>query len=297
MQRGYIRFNNDTKTVGGTTTPLTSADFGVYLSGTGTYNAPSRDVSYIAIPGRSQDIVHDNGRFNNVTITYPCFIYSNSQSDFDSKLADFRAYVKKFVGWVRLTDSYHPNEYRMVNADAEISVDVIPDHRAGEFQLSLTAQPYRYLTSGETFDLINVEVQISETETFTIENNTYYATEGDYYFVSINGGGQIIIDNDIGTITATIPSKSGISCYKFDAGTGIWLEPSAYDSQKSYKDQTYDTVSTAISMVITYKTSAVSYLPTVLAPGNNDVTVSCTAVTQTGGSVMFYGYYSHWRTI
>lgn len=297
MQRGYIRFNNDTKTVGGDTTPLTSADFGVYLSGTGTYNAPSRDVSYIAIPGRSQDIVHDNGRFNNITVTYPCFIYSNSQSDFDSKLADFRAYVKKFVGWVRLTDSYHPNEYRMVNADAEISVDVIPDHRAGEFQLSLTAQPYRYLTSGEAVKGIGQDVEYGDDPyEDSIKNNTNYVTEADFYFRRHGGSGvagTIVIANSITTTTISIPAMGANDkeYMKFDAQTGMFLYATS-NATEPYLNKEYSIIAEDISVTMTDYT----YLPSVLAPGDNDITIEVTA-GGSGATITFISYIPHWRTI
>ena len=50
------------------------ADFGVYISGNGTYNAPARDVKSVAIPGRNGELTLDNGRFKNVTVKYPAFI-------------------------------------------------------------------------------------------------------------------------------------------------------------------------------------------------------------------------------
>ena len=43
-----------------------SSEFGVYISGGGTYNAPERDVEFMAMPGRSGDLLIDNGRFKNI---------------------------------------------------------------------------------------------------------------------------------------------------------------------------------------------------------------------------------------
>ena len=45
----------------------TSTDFGMYISGSGTYNAPERDVTTYNIPGRNGDLIVDNGRFLNTT--------------------------------------------------------------------------------------------------------------------------------------------------------------------------------------------------------------------------------------
>ena len=45
-----------------------SKDFGIYLSGSGVFNAPERDVETISIPGRSGDLILDNGRFKNISV-------------------------------------------------------------------------------------------------------------------------------------------------------------------------------------------------------------------------------------
>ena len=63
-----------------------SAEFGVWISGGGTYNAPARDVEMVSVPGRNGDISYDNGRFQNVAVTYPAFI---SRKTFPIKCLDW----------------------------------------------------------------------------------------------------------------------------------------------------------------------------------------------------------------
>ena len=37
-----------------------SADYGVWVSGGGTFDAPSRDVQTVSVPGRNGDLTFDN---------------------------------------------------------------------------------------------------------------------------------------------------------------------------------------------------------------------------------------------
>ena len=53
-----------------------SRDFGIYISGSGTFNAPERDVEPIEIPGRNGALIVSNNRFRNIIIPYPAFIRS-----------------------------------------------------------------------------------------------------------------------------------------------------------------------------------------------------------------------------
>ena len=85
------------------------AENGVWLSGSGTFSAPQRDVTMVSVPGRNGDLIIDNGKWNNITVTYPCFIRDN----FDQNMAAFRSLMCSKLGYQKLEDSYHPDEYRL----------------------------------------------------------------------------------------------------------------------------------------------------------------------------------------
>ena len=123
-----------------------SRDFGVYITGTGTYNAPARMYDAISVPGRNGDLLIDNGKFENIRITYPAFIAGD---DFNSNLEAFRSALLSVSGYARLADTYHPNEYRMAYFGNDIVVDARTQHDAGEFDITFTCKPQRFLTSGE----------------------------------------------------------------------------------------------------------------------------------------------------
>ena len=125
-----------------------SRNFGVYITGEAVYNAPARDVEMVSIPGRSGAFALDKGRFENIEVTYPAGIFADNETDFAEAISDFRNFLCSRRGYVRLTDEYNPNEYRM--AIYKSGLEVSPAQlKAGEFNLVFDCKPQRWLTSGE----------------------------------------------------------------------------------------------------------------------------------------------------
>ena len=59
---------------------VSSREYGVFISGTGTFNKPERRVKKFTVPGRNGDLTIDEGAFNNLTIVlsfdilvFPCW--------------------------------------------------------------------------------------------------------------------------------------------------------------------------------------------------------------------------------
>ena len=126
---------------------IDSADYNVWISGSDAFSAPERDVEYVSVPGRNGDLVIDNGKWNNIRITYPAFI----PKGFESQIDNFRAEMMKLTGYHKLEDSYHPDEFRMASFSYGISPSRIGAFlRHGEFPLTFNCKPQRFLKSGET---------------------------------------------------------------------------------------------------------------------------------------------------
>ena len=119
-----------------------SADHGLFISGDAVYNAPAYDYEVIQIPGRNGDLIMDNGRFNNITVTYPAFVVDVSN------LQDIRQWLLKNRGYQRITDDYNPTEFRMGYFAGDFDVDVFAN-RAGTFDLTFNCKPQRFLNRGE----------------------------------------------------------------------------------------------------------------------------------------------------
>lgn len=128
---------------------VSSRTYGVYITGEAVYNAPARDVEMITIPGRSGTFALDNGRFENIEVSYPAGIYADTEADFRQAISDFRNFLCSRKGYVRLQDEYNPDEYRMAVYKSGLDVDPA-QLRAGEFNIVFDCKPQRWLTSGET---------------------------------------------------------------------------------------------------------------------------------------------------
>ena len=126
-----------------------SKDYGVYITGSGVFNAPERDVEMISIPGRDGAFAQDKGRFSNIEVTYPAGLFGVDRADFAQAISDFRNMLASRKGYCRLEDDYNPGEYRM--AVFKAGVDVTPASlESGEFSVTFDCKPQRFLTSGET---------------------------------------------------------------------------------------------------------------------------------------------------
>lgn len=126
-----------------------SSTYCIYITGEAVFNAPTRDVNMITIPGRNGLFAQDNGRFDNITVTYPAGLFGATEADFRAGIESLRDKFCSRVGYKRLTDDYNPNEYRM--AVYKSGLEVTPETlRAGTFDLTFECKPQRFLTSGET---------------------------------------------------------------------------------------------------------------------------------------------------
>lgn len=135
----------NTLTFGG----VNSADYGVYITGSGVYNAPKRAVENIVVPGRNGLLTIDQGRYENITVEYPAFAFGKTREEFQQKITTFRNAIMSQIGYQRLEDTYHPDEYRMALYAEGLDVDVKPYGSSGKFTLSFNCKPQRYLKDGE----------------------------------------------------------------------------------------------------------------------------------------------------
>lgn len=141
---------------------VNSNDYNVYISGSGTYDAPERNIEFVTVPGRNGSLTIDNGAFKNIIVKYPAFI----PSEFDKNMANFRARMRRLTGYHRLEDTYDLDHYRMGVLVDNFNPKTTTLNRAADFQISFNCKPQRYLKSGEkviTFDT-----------TGTIQNPTWY---------------------------------------------------------------------------------------------------------------------------
>lgn len=127
--------------IGGTDLSL----FNCRLCGPAIYDAPERDVTKVSIPGRSGDLILDNGRFKNVSGEFDCLIESNDAvRDFE----ELKSWLKSLRGYQRIEEEFHPGEYRMGEFYAPITYKAA-DRKGISFKLNADCKPQRFLMEGE----------------------------------------------------------------------------------------------------------------------------------------------------
>lgn len=123
-----------------------SRDYGVYISGQGTFESPVRELNMLDVPGRDGSLISDVTRLQNGTLTYPAYIYRN----FRENIGKLRAFLLSSAGYRRLVDTYHPDEYRLAAYRGALAPEVTQRNDAGQFDITFDVMPQRYLISGET---------------------------------------------------------------------------------------------------------------------------------------------------
>lgn len=179
-------------------------DFGVYINGGGTFNAPARSREVISVPGRNGDLIIDNGRYENTDVVYHAFIYR----DFSVNVEGLRNLLLSRTGYVRIEDTYHPDEFRMGVYTGNFQADVVDWLEAGEFDLTFNCKPQRFLKSGED--------AITFTSGGSVLNETMQTTKP---LLRVYGTGTF----SIGGATMTISSANvytDIDCDLMDAFKG-----------------------------------------------------------------------------
>lgn len=212
-----------------------SRTFGLFLSGQGTFGSPSRAVDFISVPGRDGDLVGMSTRLENGVYTYrDAFIYQN----FDTNMAALRAFLLSKTGYCRLTDTYHPDEYRMAIFAGPLEPNVVRTNGAAYFDLEFQVKPQRFLLSGET--------EVTKTATGTITNPTRFTSKPLLVVTTTRATASVL---GVGSTNITL-TRQGVTYIDCETGR-------AYNGATSYDSKI------ALSTID---------FPT-LAPGSNGITL------------------------
>ena len=125
-----------------------SSEFHLYVSGKGTYGGSARAYEPQSIPGRNGDLLFYDSRLENVEIVYHCFF---PPADFEDDIADLRDYLlgSGNVGYQRIEDTYHPDEFRLGYFEGPFEPEVMDGLQTAQFDLVFKCKPQRFLKSGE----------------------------------------------------------------------------------------------------------------------------------------------------
>jgi len=209
-----------------------STDFGVYLSGQGVYGAPARTYDIISVKGRNGELVGIGNQLENIEVTYPGFIYASM----DTNLADLRAYLLSRIGYKRLEDTFHPNEFRKAIYAGPFEPEITMKRDAGSFDIVFRCMPQRFLKSGETDTTLTANGSISNPTRFDSQPLLKVTGTGTFY---------------IGSQAVTISSASGatfIDCEMMDCYKSDGTSRNEYVSFADYKFPTLAPGSNSITL-------------------------------------------------
>lgn len=162
-------------------------EYGIVCSGDHTFNAPSRDIERVVVPGRNGELTIDNGRYENIKVVYPAFIVDR----FRFNAAAARAWLCSSPGYRRIEDDYNPDTYRMGRFVSGLDVETNFRNTTGEFDITFDCAPQRWLKSGE------VPITVNSGEGITIHNPTNRPAYPLITGVVSAGAGMILINRNV----------------------------------------------------------------------------------------------------
>lgn len=183
---------------------VSSRDFGVFISGDSVFDAAPRSIQTVVVPGRNGTLTLDNGRFENVDLVYPAFIYDQ----FRANVEGLRNFLLSAAGYRRLEDTYNPDTYMMARYVSGLSVETTQLRKQGRFDLTFDRMPQRYLKSGED--------PVEFTASGEITNPTRFKARP---LIRVYGTGTLGVGTETITIT-TNPGYIDIDCEMMDAFYG-----------------------------------------------------------------------------
>lgn len=173
---------------------VSSAEYGICLSGWPSFGAPSPKVDKVSVPGRNGDLIFESGAFDNVEGSLKCFILHEQTYD---SVAEANCWLCK-GGYRRLTYDGDVEAYRLVRIvnGAEMAVRM---KRLDPFEIKLDCKPQRFLLSGE------IPITFSSSGVFDCP-----AYEG-LPLLKVDGNGTLIL-NGIPIIIADTSEAFYIDC-------------------------------------------------------------------------------------
>ena len=186
---------------------ISSAELGIVLQSPISFSAPEPKVSTISVPGRSGDLVFDDGGYNNITGKASCYVLD--LADVSARMGKINGLLNKARGYQRLFVSNDPNHYRMARI-ANVTNFETRLNRLAPFEIEFDCKPQRFL-----IDCPPVSVNASPG---TIYNPTDFDALP-VLTISGSGSGSVTIGDKTITITRLVDGMS-IDCESQNAYNG-----------------------------------------------------------------------------
>ena len=181
-----------------------SLDYGVIISDAAVFDAPARAYESVSVPGRNGAVIFDEGYYENVKVTYDASLLNKN-----ANLDGFRSWLMSFTKYVRIEDTYHPEEYRLGIPSGGLQISTERANKIGHFKVQFDCKPQRFLKSGE--------IGTEYTDSVTLFNPTQYPSKP---IIRVYGHGVLGVGNDSITIASNSLDYIDLDCDLCDAYCG-----------------------------------------------------------------------------
>lgn len=178
---------------------------GIYVDASQSFDKPGKRVDTYSIPGRSGDLVVDEGTFNNVVIKYDCY----EPGTFPTKLDSIVNTLGALDGYMRIECSNDSTHYRLGRFLSAISPTAKFLNTIGYYTLSFDCKPQRWLTSGETVTTLSASGTITNPSTFASQP-----------LIRIYGTGKVTVSGTEITVASHNQSYVDVDCEMMDCFCG-----------------------------------------------------------------------------
>lgn len=164
-----------------------SDTLGIFVSGKGAYDAAEFDYTAQSVPGRNGDILLSNGKYKNITVTYPAFV----PNDFENRAQAVRNWMRSANTYARLQDNYDKDHFRLGLGKSLLTFTPGFLNRGANFQIQFDCKPQRFLVHGEN--------ELTVTSGMNVLNDTLFTARP-----------LIIITNPTASATITFTHSDGV---------------------------------------------------------------------------------------
>lgn len=181
------------------------AEFNTFFDGSKAFNTGEKDYEFYEILGRNGSLSSFNGRYKDVSLSFPCFIRHN----FLVNYRGLEAFLNSTEGYLRLETSKEPNHYRKALFQGIVEPQTTPFNHGGFFTINFKAHPQRWLKSGENWVSFNANGSIS--------NPTLQTARP---VIRIYGTGSVMIGSQTITVNTAGTEYIDLDCETMDAYEG-----------------------------------------------------------------------------
>lgn len=184
---------------------LSSSTFGTYVASSNFLDGASRDIQSVEIPGRSGNVILDNGRYNNFPLVVNVYIRKDITQNAQYLKAFLLSHSTKYFVY---EESFAPDVYRMARFTGEFTVETF-DHQGGAFTIEFDCKPQRFLKTGT--------VEQTITSGTSIYNPTHFDARP---LIRIYGNGTVTIGTQTVTVAGNTNSYVDVDCEAMDCFYG-----------------------------------------------------------------------------